>query len=113
MLIAAQRDYLETPVQLEELQSAVYSLANNKSPGLDGLPTEIYGKFGDILLPQLLKIFQDSSTRHQLPDSMQEAVIILLPKPSKDQMLPESYWPISLLPVDAKILAKVLATQLT
>lgn len=44
---------------------------------------------------------------------MQEAVIIVLPKPGRDPMLPESYRPISLLPVDTKILAKVLATRLS
>lgn len=109
----AQRDFLDAPFSLEELQSAVSSLANNKSPGIDGLPNEIYGKFGDILLPQLLQVFQDASQTQQLPDSMQEAIIILLPKPGKDPLLPESYRPISLLPVDAKILAKVLATRLS
>lgn len=57
---------------MEELQQAVSSLANNKCPGIDGLPNEIHGKFGEILLPQLLQVFQDSSLRHQLSDSMQE-----------------------------------------
>lgn len=113
VLSAAQREYLDAPVQLEELQHAVSSLANNKFPGIDRLPNEIYGKFGEVLLPQLLRVFQESSSWRQLPDYMQEAIIILLPKPGKDPLLPESYWPISLLPVDAKILAKVLATRLT
>lgn len=44
---------------------------------------------------------------------MQEAIIILLPKPGKDPLFPKSYRPISLLLVDAKILAKVLTARLT
>lgn len=33
-----QREYLDAPVQLEELQQAVSSLVNNKSPGIDVVP---------------------------------------------------------------------------
>lgn len=108
-----QREYLDAPIQLEELQLAVSSLANNKAPGVDGLPNEVYAKLDEVLLPHLLQVFRASAIQNQLPDSMQEAVIIVLPKPGKDPMLPESYRPISLLPVDAKILAKVLATRLS
>lgn len=41
---------------------------------------------------------------------MREALIVLIPKPSKDPNFPESYHPISLNQVDFKILAKILAT---
>lgn len=40
---------------------------------------------------------------------MREATIVLIPKSGKDLGLPESYRPISLLQVDIKILAKILA----
>lgn len=43
---------------------------------------------------------------------MREAFIFLNPKPEKDLGLPESYCPISLLRVDIKILAKILALRL-
>lgn len=42
---------------------------------------------------------------------MQQAVIVVLPKPGKNHQYPESYRPISLLQVDLKILAKVLASR--
>lgn len=44
---------------------------------------------------------------------MREAIIILLTKPGKDSTNPGSYRPISLLPVDVKLLAKVLAHRLS
>lgn len=43
---------------------------------------------------------------------MREAQIIVLPKQGKDPHLPESYHPISLLPVYIKILAKILSSRL-
>lgn len=112
-LSQAQRTSLDSPVTLEELQIAVASLSNNKAPGLDGLPNELFKKFGEILLPQLLEVFYSSAAEGNLPATMQEAVIIVLLKPGKDPAKPESYRPISLLPVDAKIIAKVLASRLS
>lgn len=47
-----------------------------------------------------------------LPDTMSEAVIVVIPKPGKDPEICKSYRPISLINVDAKFLAKILATQL-
>lgn len=43
---------------------------------------------------------------------MGEALIVLIPKPGKDPLYPESYHPISLLQLDVKILAKILALRL-
>lgn len=64
-------------------------------------------------MPQLLETFNYAAQEVRLPHTMQEAVIIVLPKPGKDPSKPDSYRPILLLPVDAKILAKALATTLT
>lgn len=43
---------------------------------------------------------------------MNEVVIIVLLKPGKDALLPDSYRPISLLTTDVQLLARILATRL-
>lgn len=43
---------------------------------------------------------------------IREAVIVVIPKPGKDPLLPDSYRPIYLLNADIKLLAKILATRL-
>lgn len=42
---------LDKSLTLEELQTAAASLPNNKAPGADGLPAEVYKMYGAILLP--------------------------------------------------------------
>lgn len=84
------------------------AIPNNKSPGTDGIPSEV----GDTLLPMLLRVYNEAMKGGLLPDSMNEAVIIVLLKPCKETTLSDSYRPISLLTTDVKLLARVLATRL-
>ncbi|XP_040292346.1 zinc finger protein 420-like [Bufo bufo] len=88
-------------------------MARDKAPGVDGLPMEVYKVFQGILLPELLKVFEFSLDAGSLPPSMQEALIVVIPKPGKDPKYPDSYRPILLLTVDVKLLTKVLATRLS
>lgn len=106
------REGLEGLLTLEELQRATADMANQKSPGSDGLPVEIYTKYGGMLLPKLLEVFNWAAGEGKLPPSMTEATIIVLPNEGKNQLETASYRPISLLCSDVKILAKVLAVRL-
>lgn len=51
-------------------------------------------------------------SREVLCHALREAIIVVLPKPGKDPLLPYSYRPISLINIDHKLLARVLATHL-
>lgn len=65
--------------------------------------------YGDLLLPELLKVLHEAYASHQLPDSMN----LSFRKPGKDKLYPESFRPISLLNLDVKIMATVLANRLS
>ena len=110
-LSAGACKHLDAPITLEELQVAACSFPTCKAPGEDGLPMEVFTQYGELLLPELLKVFNASLEEGVLPVSMNRANVILLLKPGKDPVDPGSYRPISLLQSDVKILAKVLALR--
>lgn len=106
------RSATELPLNQTEIIKAMKGMGNGKSPGPDGYPIEFFKKIADKLSKILLDMFNDSFTRGSLPQTLTEALIILLVKPGKESTEYSSYPPISLLNSDAKIPAKVLARWL-
>lgn len=51
-----ERDILDAPISIAELHQAVAGMATHKSPGPDGLPIETYKRYGEVLIPELLKV---------------------------------------------------------
>lgn len=108
---AASNTALDIELTVDELHTALMSLANEKAPGIDGLPVEFYKSFWPVLGEDMLEVFQDSLNRGQLPLSCRRAVITLLPKKGDLQLL-KNWRPVSLLCGDYKILSKALALRL-
>lgn len=111
-LDASQTKALDQPITEEEVRNAISSMKLGKSPGSDGLPIEYYKKFVDTLAPILTDVIAEAFQVNSLPDSFMEAIITLLPKKDRDTTEPANFRPVSLLNVDCKILAKVLASRL-
>lgn len=107
------REGLEADITLEEIQVAMGHLRGGKAPGADGLPSEFYSNFSELLAPKLTSLLSKFATLETLPDTMNEAIIVLVSKPGKDPLDCASYRPISLINVDAKVFAKVLAIRLS
>ena len=103
---------LDEPLSLDEVTQAIRSMQSNKSPGPDGFPIEFYKTFGDALAKPMLNMFNEALNIGLLPQSLRQASISLILKKDKDPLECGSYRPISLCPVDAKVLAKALARRL-
>ena len=103
---------LDNPITLDEINIAIASMQSGKSPGPDGFSTEFFKKFSPKLSPLLKSLFDDCLESSNLPPTLRQASISLLLKKGRDPLSCSSYRPISLLNVDIKILAKVLALHL-
>ncbi|KAK7887032.1 hypothetical protein WMY93_026653 [Mugilogobius chulae] len=106
-----QADILDGPVQVEELTKAVQELSTGRAPGIDGLPSDFYQKFWSLIGVDLHQVVTSCLEHGKLPVSCTRAILALLPKKG-DLTLLKNWRPVSLLCVDYKILAKVLANRL-
>ena len=108
----SDKSNLEQPISLDDIKSAISAAANNKAPGIDGIPYEFYSCFLDILGNDLVDIYNDIFNRGTLSETQRTSIVTLLPKEG-DQCDPTNWRPISLLSTDYKILAKVFQLRLS
>ncbi|XP_069610738.1 zinc finger protein 84-like [Ranitomeya imitator] len=111
-LSALQQECLLRPFDLSEIQSTLSGKAKGKSPGPDGLAKIYYKSFFDILGPHLVNVCNAVLGGKSFPPQALEAHISLLHKEGKDPESCGSYRPISLLNVDLKMYASLIAKRL-
>jgi hypothetical protein len=105
-------NHLNRSTEQNEIEEAIKSLPKKKSPGPDGFTFEFYQTIKEELIPTLLQLFHEIEREGKLPNSFYEASITLIPKPDKETSKMESYRPISLMDINAKILSKIMANQM-
>ena len=111
-LSGAERDSLTGEVTLEEIEAALKTCASRRSPGLDGLPYELYRVMFPVLGETLREVFNLQLERGELIPSNKMGVTRLLNKVEGAPMVGQLR-PITLLCTDYKILSKVLVARLT
>uniref|UniRef100_A0AAR2L1I6 Reverse transcriptase domain-containing protein n=1 Tax=Pygocentrus nattereri TaxID=42514 RepID=A0AAR2L1I6_PYGNA len=96
----------------DKINTPMIDAVNGKSPGPDGFPSKFFRTFAGELALLLLSVYEESYTSGSLPLTMRQVVISLILKRDKNSVECSSYRPISLLNVDCKLLAKILAQRL-
>lgn len=107
-----QLSILNEPFTIQEILQVIHKLPNSKSPGPDGFTGEHYKRFQHLLAPLLCKIYNNVASSSSFPSEMLSALVVTIPKPGKDPTTPKNFRPISLLNIDLKIYAKLIAERL-
>jgi hypothetical protein len=71
---------LESPLTIEEIQKAMFSMAKGKSPGLDGLGAEFYQAFGHLIASPLHQMLLEAQDNGVLPEEFASGEISVLYK---------------------------------
>ena len=103
---------LDSPISAKEVQESIHAIQGAKTPGFDGIPIEFYWMFSEQLSVLLSKIFTLFIEKNCMFDSAYEGVICLLYKGSGDRTVRNNWRPLTMLNLDYKIFAKLMARRL-
>uniref|UniRef100_A0A670JT87 Reverse transcriptase domain-containing protein n=1 Tax=Podarcis muralis TaxID=64176 RepID=A0A670JT87_PODMU len=96
----------------QDIEGAMQNMQLGKSPGPDGLTSKYYKTLKDYLIQPLKEVCNEIMEGKKAPKSWKEAFITLIPKLESEKTQLKNYRPISLLNVDYKIFADILANRL-
>lgn len=114
-------DYLSIPMPLslppppfteEEVKKGISRLPQKKSPGYDLITSDVLKQLPEIGNRFLMLLYNAILRTTHFPIQWKLSIIILILKPGKPPHRPESYRPISLLPITSKLFEKLLLPRL-
>ena len=80
-----EAENLNRPITADEIEAVIKKLSTHNSPGPDGFTGEFYKAFKQELTPILHRLFEKMQTDGRLPNSFNEASIILSQNQIKTQ----------------------------
>ncbi|XP_057839519.2 uncharacterized protein LOC131049476 [Cryptomeria japonica] len=95
----------------EEVEQAITSLSNDKSPGLDGLLVEFYKANLNWISEELLDLYEEAIDRGSLGKEINQELIKMIPKEGNKTLI-RNWRPNTLLNVSYKSLAKAATNRL-
>jgi len=103
---------LNQAITLEEVQQAIAKSPNNKAPGPDGIPSEFYTHYQNLLAPKLRDLFNDILLHGTLPpESWKHSKCVLIPKKTTNIDQLANWRPITLENCDLKIFSRILSNR--
>ena len=95
-----------------EIKKVAEKLRTRKAPGRDGATSQLIKELPRKGFVLLTYIFNAVVRLHYVPEDWKTAKIILLLKPGKPSDQPQSYRPISLLPIMSKLFEKLFQSRI-
>ena len=91
----APEEHMSSSLTMKELEAAIQTLKQRKSPGPDGVTNDMLRRLGPVAKTVLLKLMNQSWRRGIVPQVWKESKMVPIPKKGKDKTDPNSYRPIS------------------
>ena len=107
-----QKSFQSIPFTEKDFSTALKGMANNKTPGNDGITADFYKVFWRSLSRPFTEAMTEAYQKQQLHKSAREGVLNLIPKSGKDPRLVGNLRPITLLNCDYKILERAIAQKI-
>ena len=95
-----------------EVKTAIKTLRNNKSPGRDNIPSEIWKMGGEILENRLYRLTRMIWKEERTPEDWEEGIIVPLHKKG-DRLICKNYRGISLWSTAYKIFTRILYNRMS
>ena len=111
-LSATEAAGCEGLIKEEEIRVALKSVGLDKSPGIDGLPYEVYLRLSHMFVPLLATIYNNWMRQGTIPRRFTRGIVKLLCKNKHGGDGISNFRPLTMLNTDLKILAKILANRL-
>ncbi|GFU63005.1 probable RNA-directed DNA polymerase from transposon X-element [Trichonephila clavipes] len=81
----------------QEIMDIILQLNNKKAPGKDGIKNIALKALPLNAIANITKIFNSCLQQNYFPQEWKHALFTVIPKPGKDEKVPENYRPISLI----------------
>lgn len=106
-----QNELLTTRFTVEEVNSAIFSMHPDKSPGPDGMNPAFYQRFWDIIGNDVSSACINILSNNSIPVGLNDTLVVLIPKKKTPETM-NDLRPISLCNVMMKIVTKMLANRM-
>ena len=111
MILEGIRQVQDCEITSEDVQLAIMKMKNEKTPGADGIPIDLYKVFWSQLKAPFMEMVKDCYKKEQLHESARQGILNLIPKAQKDTRFIKNLKPITLLNTDYKIIEKAIADK--
>ena len=102
----------EGRIREDEVREVLRTVGLDKTPGIDGLPYEVYCRLAPIFTPLLTTLFNHWLKQGSIPQRITRGVVKLLVKDKHGGDGIDNFRPLTMLNTELKILAKILANRL-